>query len=103
MVYSIKGIYLLLSKIKPLFKFSCLMEKTSLTGEDVAEGVDEILMNADNALCEEVHTEFSVSVSVLIYTFFYTVCISVCVLSLLSKGTNPRTSPEGLYSVSLFG
>ncbi|KAF4103466.1 hypothetical protein G5714_016349 [Onychostoma macrolepis] len=42
-----------------LSKFSCLMEKTSLTGEDVAEGVDEILMNADNALCEELNTEFS--------------------------------------------
>uniref|UniRef100_A0A673HYP7 Serine/threonine kinase 31 n=1 Tax=Sinocyclocheilus rhinocerous TaxID=307959 RepID=A0A673HYP7_9TELE len=42
-----------------LSKFSCLMEKTSLTREDVAEGVDEILMNADNALCEELNTEFS--------------------------------------------
>ncbi|KAK2903315.1 hypothetical protein Q8A67_008028 [Cirrhinus molitorella] len=42
-----------------LSKFSCLMERTSLTEEDVAEGVDEILMNADNALCEELNTEFS--------------------------------------------
>ncbi len=58
------------------------MEKTSLTGEDVAEGVDEILMNADNALCEEVHTEFSVSVSVLIYTFFYTMSAFQCAFSL---------------------
>uniref|UniRef100_A0A8C1D3N2 Serine/threonine kinase 31 n=1 Tax=Cyprinus carpio carpio TaxID=630221 RepID=A0A8C1D3N2_CYPCA len=42
-----------------LSKFSCLMEKTSLTEEDVAEGVDEILMNADKALCEELSTESS--------------------------------------------
>ncbi|XP_050986540.1 serine/threonine kinase 31 [Labeo rohita] len=42
-----------------LSKFSCLMEKTSLTEEDVAEGVDEILMNADNALCEELNPEIS--------------------------------------------
>ncbi|XP_042628272.1 serine/threonine-protein kinase 31-like isoform X3 [Cyprinus carpio] len=42
-----------------LSKFSCLMEKTSMTEEDVAEGVDEILMNADKALCEELSTESS--------------------------------------------
>ncbi|XP_016413986.1 serine/threonine-protein kinase 31 isoform X1 [Sinocyclocheilus rhinocerous] len=42
-----------------LSKFSCLMEKTSLTEEDVAEGVEEILMNADNALCEELRTKSS--------------------------------------------
>ncbi|XP_043117691.1 serine/threonine-protein kinase 31-like [Puntigrus tetrazona] len=42
-----------------LSKFSCLVEKTSLTGDDVAEGVDEILVNADNALCEELNAEFS--------------------------------------------
>ncbi|XP_048009659.1 serine/threonine-protein kinase 31-like [Megalobrama amblycephala] len=42
-----------------LSKFSCLMEKSSVTEEDVADSVDEILMNADNALCEELSTEFS--------------------------------------------
>ncbi|ROL49884.1 Serine/threonine-protein kinase 31 [Anabarilius grahami] len=42
-----------------LSKFSCLMKKSSVTEEDVADGVDEILMNADNALCEELSTEFS--------------------------------------------
>lgn len=40
-------------------KFLCLMEKTSVTEKDVSEGVDEILMNADNALSEELDTEFS--------------------------------------------
>lgn len=61
------------------------MEKTSLTEEDVAEGVDEILMNADNALCEELNPEISVRVSVLIYTFFfffYTTSAFQCALPL---------------------
>ncbi|XP_059363471.1 serine/threonine-protein kinase 31-like isoform X1 [Carassius carassius] len=42
-----------------LSKFSYLMEKTSLTEEDVADCVEEILMNADKALCEELSTESS--------------------------------------------
>lgn len=42
-----------------LSKFLCLMEKTSVTEDDVAESVDEILMNADNALCEELSIELS--------------------------------------------
>ncbi|XP_073702696.1 serine/threonine-protein kinase 31 [Garra rufa] len=54
-----EALFALSSWAAKLSKFSCLMEKTSLTEEDVAEGVDEILMNADNALCEELETEFS--------------------------------------------
>jgi len=68
------------------------MEKTSVTEEDVAESVDEILMNADNALCEELRTEFSVRVSVLILiptTFCSTMC-DLCIPFLLSKGTIPQ-------------
>ncbi|KAI7807028.1 serine/threonine-protein kinase 31-like [Triplophysa rosa] len=42
-----------------LSKFFCLMEKTSVTGEDVAEGVCEILMNAEAAVCEELNTALS--------------------------------------------
>lgn len=91
MVCSIKELYLLLYKMKPLFQFSCLMEKTSLTEEDVAEGVDEILRNADKALCEELSTESSVRVSVLFSTFFYTICFSVCIPSL-----EQRHKPPGL-------
>lgn len=70
-----------------------------MTGEDIAEGVDEILMNADNALCEELNTEFSVSVSVLIYTFFYTMSAFQCAFSLFwARAQTPRSSPEGLFS-----
>lgn len=90
MVCSIKDLYLLFYKMNPLFQFSYLMEKTSLTEEDVADGVEEILMNADKALCEELSTESSVRVSVLIFTFFYyTISAFQCAFSLLSKGTNP--------------
>lgn len=95
MVCSIKELYLLLYKMKPLFQFSCLMEKTSLTEEDVAEGVDEILMNADKALCEELSTESSVRVSVLFSTFFYTWSVFQCAFPLLSKGTNPQVFSRG--------
>lgn len=53
-----------------------------MTEEDVADGVDEILMNADNALCEELSTEFSVRVSVLIYTFHSTMSVFSCAFPL---------------------
>ncbi|KAA0703026.1 Serine/threonine-protein kinase 31 [Triplophysa tibetana] len=42
-----------------LSKCFCLLEKTSVTGEDVAEGVCEILMNAEAAVCEELNTPLS--------------------------------------------
>ncbi|XP_056617631.1 serine/threonine-protein kinase 31-like isoform X2 [Triplophysa dalaica] len=44
-----------------LTKFFCLLEKTLVTGEDVADGVCEILMNAEAAVCEELNTALSKS------------------------------------------
>lgn len=39
-----------------------------MTGDDVTEGVSEILMNAEAAVCEELNTALSVRAT---FTFFY--------------------------------
>ncbi|XP_067305868.1 serine/threonine-protein kinase 31-like [Pseudorasbora parva] len=46
------------ARLSKFLMFRC-SEKTSVHEEDIAGSVDEILMNADNALCEELSTELT--------------------------------------------
>lgn len=62
------------SYMKTFCQFFCLMEKTSVTGDDVAEGVCEILMNAEAAVCEELNNALSVRTPVFVYTLLSVHC-----------------------------
>lgn len=45
-----------------------------MTGDDVAEGVCEILMNAEAAVCEELNNALSVRTPVFVYTLLSVHC-----------------------------